>query len=199
MIRSESSASLPPWQAGRRPRARRDQSQCLCGGSVAGPAAGPAVGSAATAGASALMALGRMAPGQHSSDLAAAGGSIAMKTKYGVGGEGVTLPHQRMEATCRVAPGGPAERATHPPAPDAGMCWPARQRGSRRRAENPAWQADRQQVPGQQDRSAAQTGRTHSCSVLRNGESGAQGSDGAGAPASGGRRIRHRGRRLPAA
>ena len=94
-----------------------------------------------------------------------------MNSKYGAGGGGVTVPHQRMEATCRVAAGGPAERATYPSAPDAGICWSARQRGSRGLAEDPSWQADRQQVPGQQDRSAAQTGRTHSCSVLRNGES----------------------------
>jgi hypothetical protein len=47
-----------------------------------------------------------------------------MKTKYGVGGGGVTLPHQRMEATRGVAPGGPAERATYPSAPDAGIYCP---------------------------------------------------------------------------
>jgi len=143
MIGSEPSVSWPPLRAGRWPRARRDRRECLSGGSTAGLVAEAGRRSALGGGGIGLAGrclggAGRMARGQHSSDLAAAGGSRSpscrqestMNCKYGAGGGGVTVPHRRTEASCRVARGGPAGRATCPRAPDAGICWSARQRGS---------------------------------------------------------------------
>ncbi|MCW3035836.1 MAG: hypothetical protein JWM17_1148, partial [Actinobacteria bacterium] len=50
-----------------------------------------------------------------------------------LGGGGVTAPDQRIEATLRVAPGGPVERATYPPGTAHRNRWPVRHKGGRMR------------------------------------------------------------------
>src|ERR1700724_4085786 len=61
-------------------------------------------------------------------------GSVWYKNICSVlGGGGVTAPDQRIEATLRVAPGGPVERATYPPGTAHRNRWPVRHRGGRMR------------------------------------------------------------------
>jgi hypothetical protein len=99
------------------------------------------------------------------------GECVVQEHMFGTGRWGVTAPDQRIEATLRVAPGGPVERATYPPGPGHRNRWPVRHRGGRMRRRILTGDRTTSGIPGPQDRSAGRGVLVSSAPSLRNGPS----------------------------